>query len=71
MRHPIQSQLYGLPHGVLHVLNTFGKLYNHISLMTQPIYYLGDIRQATSKIQCQTENFSISGLTLSVNLLAT
>jgi hypothetical protein len=26
MRHPIQSQLYGLPHGVLHVLNTFGKL---------------------------------------------
>jgi hypothetical protein len=37
--------------------------------MTQPIHCPGVVRRATSKIGGQTENFSTSGLTLSVNLL--
>jgi hypothetical protein len=51
-----------------------GNHYVIILLVTQHkpyMHYPGDIRQAMSKIGAQTEIFSTSGLTLSVNLLRT
>jgi hypothetical protein len=44
---------------------------NPVSCTTQPIHYPGDIRQMTSKIHAQTENFFASGLTLLLDLLDT